>query len=300
MLALPGRTPRRAARAPCRHPRTMAAPFRIALIGLSETERQTLTATLRLLAADRVPRYELVGPFDEAEFVVADAEHTPSVKLVLATERLARTLWVGTPPPLGSVGVVDRPLDVKHLLRELDALVAQTAPMAPTPGAAATPTAPADPAWHGDDRRRSPPPATQPGPAAPTALLVDDSEIALRFLETRLQRFGLLMDRALSANRAIELMAQRHYDFVFLDVELGPESTLDGLALCRHIKQQQAARDAAPAVVLVSAHAGESDRVRGNLAGADGYLGKPLDEVALHRLMLRHGLTPRALPGEPA
>ena len=36
------------------------------------------------------------------------------------------------------------------------------------------------------------------------------------------------------------------------------------------------------------------DRVRGGLAGCDGYLGKPLDEVELQRMLLRHGLKPRA------
>jgi CheY-like chemotaxis protein len=268
----------------------MAAPHRIALIGLSDAERAAVTACLQLLSAERVPRYTLVSPFDDAEFVIADAEHTPSVKLVLATERLKRALWVGTPPPLGSVAVVDRPLDVKHLLRELDALVAQTLP-APL-------LAPADAAtegWAGEDRRRTPLPP-QPEPPARTALLVDDSEIALRFLETRLQRFGLLMDRALTSNRAIELMAQRHYDFVFLDLELGNASTLDGLALCQHIKRQAGEGAEAPTVVMVTAHAAEADRVRGTLAGADAYLGKPLDEVALQRLLLRHGLKPRAAP----
>jgi CheY-like chemotaxis protein len=41
---------------------------------------------------------------------------------------------------------------------------------------------------------------------------------------------------------------------------------------------------------MVSAHAEESDRARGMLAGADAYLGKPLDEVDLQRLLLRLGL----------
>ena len=266
----------------------MPAPYQVAFIGLSDAERATITATLRLLPEDRTPRYVLTPVFDDADFVIADAEHTPSVKLVLATERLRFALWVGTPPPMGSVAVVDRPLDARHLLRELDTLVAQGRAQPRVRG-----TLPPPPGWDGSDRRREPatPPAEKP---APTALLVDDSEIALRFLETRLQRWGLVMDRALSSGRAIELLAQRPYDLVFLDVELGPGSDLDGLALCQHIKRTQDRAGAPSAVVMVSAHVSESDRARGSLAGADAYLGKPLDEVELQRLLLRHGLKPAA------
>ncbi len=279
----------------CRAPRNivapMPAPYQVALIGLSDAERATITATLRLLPQDRTPSYQLTPVFDDADFVIADAEHTPSVKLVLATERLRMALWVGTPPPMGSVAVVDRPLDARHLLRELDALVAQGRAPARARGTDSLLTSPQD--WDGADRRRM---AAAPAPekATPTALLVDDSEIALRFLETRLQRFGLVMDRALSSGRAIELLAQRRYDLVFLDVELGPTSDLDGLALCQHIKRTSERAGAPSAVFMVSAHAAESDRARGALAGADGYLGKPLDEVQLQRLLLRLGIKPAA------
>lgn len=268
----------------------MSAPYQVAFIGLTDAERASLTATLRLLPQDRTPRYELTPVFDDADFVIADAEHTPSVKLVLATERLRMALWVGTPPPMGSAAVVDRPLDARHLLRELDALVAQ-GHSRPRPRGTEALLVGADNRdnWDGSNRRRL---AAAPAPEkpAPTALLVDDSEIALRFLETRLQRFGLVMDRALSSGRAIELLAQRSYDLVFLDVELGDTSDLDGLALCQHIKRSSGTAGAPSAVFMVSAHAAESDRARGSLAGADGYLGKPLDEVELQRLLLRQGL----------
>lgn len=134
------------------------------------------------------------------------------------------------------------------------------------------------------------PPAPAPAPAAPLprALLVDDSEIALRYLQTRLQRWGLQIDLAGSSGAAIERLAAHSYDLVFLDVELGAGSELGGLELCRHIKQSAAAVSAS--VVMVSAHHSELDRVRGALAGCDAYLAKPLQEAELERLLQRHGL----------
>jgi DNA-binding response OmpR family regulator len=140
-----------------------------------------------------------------------------------------------------------------------------------------------------------PRPVQTPQPAPPRALLVDDSEIALRFLETRLQRWGLQIDTAADSSAALDLLARHNYVLVFLDVELGENSELDGLALCQQIKQSAAAVDAA--VVLVSAHHSELDRVRGSLAGCDAYLGKPLDEIELRRVLMRQGLKAPAREG---
>ena len=309
----------------CRWPATIAAvmstTYRVAFLGLRALERQMLDACLRMTQQHPL-RFERAAMLDDAELLVADADDPPALQLVLASERLASTVFVGAAAPAGAVAWVGRPIDGQHLLRELAGLVVgeivrpegvsvdlpldiQTVP--------ATDTAPPLPALVAGansvrlgtgDRRRHPLPSPTPEPAppvpaapAPTALLVDDSEIALRFLETRLQRWGLVMDRALSSGRAIELMAQRHYDFVFLDVELGTRSDLDGLALCQHIKRTQERLTSASAVVMVSAKAQEMDRVRGSLAGCDAYLCKPLDEVDLQRLMLRHGLKARSAEG---
>lgn len=66
-------------------------------------------------------------------------------------------------------------------------------------------------------------------------LLVDDSEVALRYRRPRLVVHGPTAERAQSSARAIELASTRAYDLVLPDVELGPGSDLDGLALCRHL-----------------------------------------------------------------
>ncbi|MDP3085081.1 MAG: response regulator, partial [Rubrivivax sp.] len=135
------------------------------------------------------------------------------------------------------------------------------------------------------------PPARAPAVRGSEALLVDDQEIALRYLETRLQPLGLHTQRATTSGKALEMLAQRDYDFVFVDVELGTGSDLDGLALCQHIKRQHlpVAGGHAPVVAMVSAHHSELDRARGMLAGCDAYLGKPLDEAALRQLVSQHG-----------
>jgi CheY-like chemotaxis protein len=133
-----------------------------------------------------------------------------------------------------------------------------------------------------------------PGPAV-AALLVDDSDLALRHLEQLLQRCGLRTQRASNSGQALALLAQRAYDFVFLDAELGDDSELDGLALCRYLKRDHPRRVGvrAPVVVMVTAHDREIDRVRGALAGCDAYFGTPLDDDRLQHVLRQHGV---ALP----
>lgn len=305
-------------------PDTMTTLHRIALLGFSAFERNTLGSYFRL-ASTREPRYEQVASPAEADFVVADADHAASVQQVQATERMPEAVFVGGRPPEGAIAWLARPIDPLRVLRELDAMAARRMPRAPRPprheaaaGSAQTNTTDAA-------RRRTviqpvrphrpalPPelaeaaadtldlmlpdlaaPARDSAAAPPsTALLVDDSDIALRFLEKKLAPFGLVTDCVTHSAAALERLASRHYDFVFLDMELGEHSALDGLGLCQHIK-----REPAPAnVVLVTAHHTELDRVRGALAGCDGFLGKPLDDDELALYLARFGVTAAANAG---
>ena len=155
---------------------------------MNDAERELITHCLRTTAA-RTPRYTLATFIDDCDLIVADASHAPSVQLVLATERLPATLFIGTTAPPGAVARISRPIDIQHLLRELDFLVGL-----PKGLSAARLQAVAASRWKGEtDRRRQGVPAPS-APVlqqqAPTALLVDDSEVALRFLETRLQAVG--------------------------------------------------------------------------------------------------------------
>ena len=132
-------------------------------------------------------------------------------------------------------------------------------------------------------------PAAFVGPPAPArALLVDDSAIALRFLSTRLASWGVRTDQVASSGAALGMLAERSYELIFLDLELGPGSNLDGLGLCRYIQRNALAMGAT--VVMVSAHHSEVDRARGALAGCDAYLGKPLKEAELTAVLRRLGL----------
>lgn len=303
----------------------MSSPHSVCLLGFSDFERRALALQFRL-AAGRTPSYALVAGIDEARFLVVDGDSKPAVQRALDAGRLAHCLFVGVAAaPKGALARLRRPIDALSLLRELDAALIQLQgpaalpPAPPPPQPAVVPVRPAPRVVVAAAERPAPEPqraadgglldsqlselaerfpdrAAVAGQAAPAAakaaarcdaLLVDDSEIALKFLELKLGELGLRSRTVTDSDAALAQLAQHDFNYVFLDVELGPGSKLDGLALCRHIKRRW---HRPPVVAMVSAHATQTDRVRGSLAGCDAYLGKPLQPRELLAVVgLRRG-----------
>lgn len=285
----------------------MPQPHSVALQGFREFERSALASYFRL-ASNRTPAYEQVDMLTEAQFLIVDADLPDAVAAVLAAGRLGDSVFVGHQAPAGASACMARPIDPLKVLRELDTLVAQRQALhagsrvVPAPRDAPGTRTIIRPARALPARGTGfvavptmPPPPAPPAPRQSNqALLVDDSEIALRFLETRLQQLGLRTERATTSGKAIERLSRSTYDFIFIDVDLGDASELDGLALCQHIKRQHhhAGDGREPLLAIVSAFHGEVDRARGALAGADAYFGKPLDDAQLAAWLRQNGITP--------
>ena len=123
----------------------MPAPYSVALLGFSPFERNTLASYFRL-ATHRSPSYTLVQMLSEPDFMVADADHGPSVRLAMAEDMLARTVFIGAQAPTGATAWMRRPIDPLHVMRELDAMVAlHAAGPAPQPQPQPQPQAAAPP-----------------------------------------------------------------------------------------------------------------------------------------------------------
>jgi two-component system, cell cycle response regulator len=256
-----------------------SSPRKVLLLGFSEFERHALASYVRL-SASRSPSYRQVETVADADFVIADADLPGAIDQVLAADRVADTVFIGTLAPERALAWAMRPIDPLQVFRELDATVAlrHTDPAGPLSTSPAQLDAPLRRA--GD--------VTQ----TPLALVVDDSEIAVRYLERQLGGLGLRTESAAQSTRALQMMSQQRYDVVFIDVDLGPLSDMDGLALCQHLKRahRPPGTGLPPRVVIVTAHDSATDRVRGTLAGCDAYLAKPIDEATLAHDLRRMGL----------
>ncbi len=318
----------------------MPAPIPVAILGFSTFDRKALASYFQRAGASRL-RYAHVLNADLADLIIADADEPGVLELLQKLGRVQDALFIGAAAPADAAAWMMRPIDQTQVLRELDALMAQRDNPRSSPLPLTLPSSLGRGALrtvgtlgaldvgdlHGrraDDEAVSPrrhPEQLDPREArrrelealrrpqiAPRALLVDDSEVALHFLKRQLQGYGLDCDLARHSDRALDLLTHHVYGLVFLDLDLGPDSRSDGLTLCHQIRYRlHHPGGRAPMVVMVSAFHDPVDQVRGTLAGAEAYLGKPLDLPALDRLLGRQGLfrplgqagSAARLPGPP-
>jgi two-component system, cell cycle response regulator len=107
-------------------------------------------------------------------------------------------------------------------------------------------------------------------------LVVDDVEPNVRLLEAKLQHEYYTVLTANSGEAAIAIAHAENPDVILLDVMM---PGLDGFETCKRLKDDHATRHIP--VVMVTALDQREDRVRGLAAGADDFLSKPIDDVAL-------------------
>ncbi len=109
-------------------------------------------------------------------------------------------------------------------------------------------------------------------------LLVDDELINLKVYRALLGKEDYDLVAVDSGTEALEIVtANPTFDLILLDVAI-PD--LDGIEVCRRLKS--APSTAHIPIVLVSGFRIDDDSIREGMAvGADGYLTKPIDDVAL-------------------
>jgi two-component system, cell cycle response regulator len=115
-------------------------------------------------------------------------------------------------------------------------------------------------------------------------LIVDDSDIALKYMQNRLRHFGYECELVRSGEEALTMVGKHNYQFVFLDVMM---AGLDGYQTCKAIKNNKARRGPAPVVVMLTSRGGTIDKIRGSMAGCDAYLTKPLNDNRLGAVLAK-------------
>ncbi len=107
-------------------------------------------------------------------------------------------------------------------------------------------------------------------------LVVDDILANVKLLEARLSAEYFEILTAYSGREALDILSRERVDVVLLDVMM---PGMDGFEVCRRIKQTP---DLAHLpVIMVTALDQPSDKVQGLEAGADDFLTKPVDDIAL-------------------
>jgi two-component system cell cycle response regulator len=107
-------------------------------------------------------------------------------------------------------------------------------------------------------------------------LVVDDMLANVRLLEAKLSAEYFEVTTAMNGIEALECMHRARPDIVLLDVMM---PGMDGIEVCRRIKSNPKTHHIP--IIMVTALDQPEDRVRGLEAGADDFLSKPLDDLAL-------------------
>ncbi len=110
----------------------------------------------------------------------------------------------------------------------------------------------------------------------PYALIVEDESALVELIRYNLEREGYDVDAATDGEEALLMIEERQPDIVLLDWML---PKLAGIEVCRRLRSRPATRNLP--VIMLTAKAEETDRIRGLDTGADDYMTKPFSMTEL-------------------
>jgi len=128
--------------------------------------------------------------------------------------------------------------------------------------------------------------------SAPTArdmrsysvLVVDDSHPMQQMLAKELEQLEhpVNIDFADDGEAALSRVADRHYDFIFLDIMM---PGIDGFETCTRMRAMPALKKTP--IIMLSSKTSPLDEVKGIMAGSSTYLTKPIEHAEFQKVIRR-------------
>ena len=104
---------------------------------------------------------------------------------------------------------------------------------------------------------------------AKKVLVVDDEKLIVKGIRFSLEQDGMEVDCAYDGEEALEMIRNKEYDIILLDVML---PKLTGFEFCQHIREFSSVP-----VVMLTAKGEDMDKILGLEYGADDYITKPFN-----------------------
>ena len=102
-------------------------------------------------------------------------------------------------------------------------------------------------------------------------LIVEDNELNMKLFFDILQYQKYNPDKAINGQEAFEKIKNNSYDLVILDIQL---PKMDGFSVLKKLKEENIN---IPPVIIASACAMDSDKLKAQQFGINDYLTKPID-----------------------
>ncbi|HDX9630207.1 TPA: response regulator transcription factor [Bacillus cereus] len=104
-------------------------------------------------------------------------------------------------------------------------------------------------------------------------LIVDDDKEIRNLISVYLENEGLKTQKAEDAIEALELLEEKRFDLIILDVMM---PNMDGIEACMKIREERNMP-----IIMLSAKSEDIDKIQGLATGADDYLSKPFNPLEL-------------------
>lgn len=269
--------------------------FQVAMIGISESERNILRNIFKL-SQYRNYTYIVAVPGELTDILIVDADDPQAMGEWRQTKGGAATggsasyrsniptiMVTHEEPPDSILHYIRRPFVASRVINVLDHLANKELQsdheriIGVDPNQKLT-TEPVKPAADSVVKADAP-------NAAPTltALVVDDSAPVRKQIELELKMFGIHVHTAETGEQAIEYINKNYYNLVFLDVVL---PGIDGYQLCKMFKKDKAKKKIP--VIMLTSKSSPFDRVKGALAGCDTYLTKPVKQETFQKTVKKY------------
>jgi two-component system cell cycle response regulator len=259
-------------------PKTGSRRFVLEMVGFSDAEKAMLTSTFRLTGRRAFFYTEPSNPDERTDIHLVNADNPEALKQLITNPPNvhAPAVLVGRNRVSTGWPLVEKPIHWMRLFEQLDIVMhAALQERAKRQSANAG-------KWDGRTYRRSidkdvpPEPVYMEPSTTETVLVVDDSATVRAFMRAKLAPFRFDVDFAEDGEKAIDMAQAKAYTCIFLDILM---PGMDGYQVCKLIKSSSKTKNTA--VVMLSSKSSTFDKFRGNWAGCDAYLGKPVGEDEL-------------------
>jgi two-component system cell cycle response regulator len=261
-------------------PQSGGRSFALEMLGFPEGEKAMLSSTFRLTGRRAFSYAEPASAEERTDVYLVNADSPAALEELKSRGPNVHcpAVLIGRNAEQQGWPLVEKPIHWMRLFEQLDSMM-----QAALTERARRQSSDAPPAtWDGRTYRRAidknaaPEPVfVEPKPIE-TVLVVDDSATVRAFMRAKLQPFRFDVDFAENGEAAIDMAQSKSYTCIFLDILM---PGIDGYEVCKRIKASTATKNTA--VVMLSSKSSTFDRFRGNWAGCDAYLAKPVGEDEL-------------------
>ena len=116
-------------------------------------------------------------------------------------------------------------------------------------------------------------------------LVVDDTEFNLQVARHILEKIGCTVTTAQSGQEAIDILAKKYFDIVFMDVQM-PD--MDGRETTRRIRHRERTKEKKQLIIAMTASALNEDKAACLECGMDDFISKPIQLNALREIIYKY------------